>query len=217
LPVPATFKLRCYQQIPLGTELDCCLSWPPYSIHISKVPPLGASVDPLCKNSAYVCVQAYVMCLPILRGIAVRTSHSRRAPQSSYAASHTLPVNQWRCMHSCVRPLMIQQACTYTIHMIKANPMHVYSHTHIKPILNVRCSWRCATASKMTASRYVIQLNGLVHAFNAQSTHTPTHMSNTPPSSAYTHIHARASHSTTSPTAVLTHKHTHANAHTHTH
>ena len=47
LPIPATFKLRCYQQLPLGTEIYFCQSWPPHSIHISKLPPLGASVDPL--------------------------------------------------------------------------------------------------------------------------------------------------------------------------
>ena len=36
-----SIKLRCYQQprargsgLPLGTELDCCQSRPPYSIHI---------------------------------------------------------------------------------------------------------------------------------------------------------------------------------------
>jgi hypothetical protein len=41
LPGLATFKLRCYQQLPLGTELDWCQSRPPYSIHISKYPCLG--------------------------------------------------------------------------------------------------------------------------------------------------------------------------------
>jgi len=49
LPGLATFKLRCYQQIPLGTELDCCQSRPPFSIHISKVPVFGASDDHLCQ------------------------------------------------------------------------------------------------------------------------------------------------------------------------
>ena len=47
LPIPATFKLRCYE-LPLGTELDRCQSWPPYSIHISKTPPFGASDYHLC-------------------------------------------------------------------------------------------------------------------------------------------------------------------------
>jgi hypothetical protein len=45
LPKPATFKLRCYQQLPLGTELNCCQSRPPYSIYLSKVPLFGASDD----------------------------------------------------------------------------------------------------------------------------------------------------------------------------
>jgi len=31
----------------LETELYCCQSWPPYSIHISKTPPFGASDDHL--------------------------------------------------------------------------------------------------------------------------------------------------------------------------
>jgi len=35
------------QVLPLGTELDCCQSRPPYSIHISKVPLFGASDDHL--------------------------------------------------------------------------------------------------------------------------------------------------------------------------
>jgi hypothetical protein len=47
LPQLATFKLSCYQ-LPLGSELDCCQLGRPYSLHISKAPPLGASVDPLC-------------------------------------------------------------------------------------------------------------------------------------------------------------------------
>ena len=33
------------------TELYCCQLGRPYSIHISKVPPLGASVNPLCHSS----------------------------------------------------------------------------------------------------------------------------------------------------------------------
>ena len=39
LPIPATFKLKCYQ-LPLGTDLDCFQSRPSYSIHIPKVSPL---------------------------------------------------------------------------------------------------------------------------------------------------------------------------------
>ena len=46
LPQLATFMLRCYQ-LPLGSGLDCYQLGRPYSIHISKVPPLGAFVDPL--------------------------------------------------------------------------------------------------------------------------------------------------------------------------
>ena len=57
LPGLATFKLRCYQQLPLGTELDCFQSRPPYSIHILKVPLFGASDDYLwdfpAKNTVY--------------------------------------------------------------------------------------------------------------------------------------------------------------------
>ena len=34
------------QVLPLGTALDCRQLGCPYSIHISKVPPLRASVDP---------------------------------------------------------------------------------------------------------------------------------------------------------------------------
>jgi len=37
--------------LPLGFELDCCQLGRPYSIHISKVPQLGASVDPLWKTT----------------------------------------------------------------------------------------------------------------------------------------------------------------------
>jgi len=52
-PIPATFKLRCYQQVlALGSELDCCQLGRPYSIHIYKVPPSGASDDHLWKNYA---------------------------------------------------------------------------------------------------------------------------------------------------------------------
>ena len=47
LPQLATFKLKCYQQLPLGTELDCCQLGRPYSIHISKVPLFQAFIDPL--------------------------------------------------------------------------------------------------------------------------------------------------------------------------
>ena len=50
LPQLATFKLSCYQ-LPLGSELDCCQLGCPYSIHISEVPPLEASVDPLWSNT----------------------------------------------------------------------------------------------------------------------------------------------------------------------
>jgi len=46
-PLLATFKLRCYQQLSLGTELDCFQLGRPYSIHMSKIPPFGASVDHL--------------------------------------------------------------------------------------------------------------------------------------------------------------------------
>jgi hypothetical protein len=54
MPGLATFNLRCNQQLPLRTELDCCQSWPPYSIHISKVPLFGASDDHLWQYTPYI-------------------------------------------------------------------------------------------------------------------------------------------------------------------
>ena len=42
------------QVLLLGTELDCCQLGRPYSIHISKVPPLGASVDPVRFKSDFI-------------------------------------------------------------------------------------------------------------------------------------------------------------------
>jgi hypothetical protein len=47
LPQLETFKFKCYQQLPLGTELDCCQLGLPYSIHISKVPLFQAFSNPL--------------------------------------------------------------------------------------------------------------------------------------------------------------------------
>ena len=39
--------------IPLGTQLDCCQSRPPYLIHVSKVPLFGASDDHLCDFTVF--------------------------------------------------------------------------------------------------------------------------------------------------------------------
>jgi len=75
--------------LPLGTELDCCQSVPPFSNHILKVPPLGASVEPHCtkpctkillKNRAQKCCTkpclALCLCRPFVFNILVEHQHN---------------------------------------------------------------------------------------------------------------------------------------------
>ena len=78
-PMLKNIKLRCYQQLPLGPKLTICKHGCPYSIHISKVPLFGASVDPLWWNRVLIISVCKGMCACMraeqhLRGKCMRAS-----------------------------------------------------------------------------------------------------------------------------------------------